>query len=66
MPRPRIDWKGGFRRDLIVAARSGKGPLTEPTAYAQRGQRELVCMPLSGRSLPDGATPAKSPIAVNA
>ena len=40
---------GRFRRISPVAAGSGEGPLTEPTAAAQPWRRERVLMPLSRR-----------------
>ena len=46
MTRPGIDWKGRFRRNPVVAARSDKRPLIEPTADAQPWRRERVLMPL--------------------
>jgi hypothetical protein len=39
---------GRFRRILLVAARSGEGPLTEPSAAAQPWEREPLFMPHSG------------------
>jgi hypothetical protein len=38
------------RRNLAVAAHSGEGQLTQPTAGVQPWLRERVFMPLSGRS----------------
>ena len=45
---------GWFRRILLVAARSSEGPLTEPSAAAQRWEREPLFMPQTGLlSAPD-------------
>src|SRR6516162_1438314 len=47
LPVPGGQTNDPFRRYLAVAARSGVGPVTEPTADAQPWRRERVLMPLS-------------------
>ena len=45
------------RRNLLVAAGSGEGPLTEPTAAAQLWEREPLLMP---RSCPPGGSETRA------
>ena len=47
---------GRFRRVAPFGARSGEGPLSEPTAVSQPWPGELVFMPLSRHSSPPAAT----------
>lgn len=46
-----------YRRNLLVAAGSGEGPLTEPTAAAQLWEREPLLMP---RSCPPGGSETRA------
>ena len=57
LPVPGPGPKGCFRRNLVIAGRSGEGLLTEPTAAAQPWRWELVFMPhfRHWRVLGDGA-----------